>query len=286
MAMETVWYSRAYKCRNGIVERTKYPVVFRDGQKQSKRERKRAAKRASRAGDNAERQVARLLNQNFSEEQSVHLLLTYSDIGYGKLIDRAGRMADDDLTERDKLFRAAQKELENFVRRVQYAVGDFKYLAVTSDMDGKSGEPVRLHHHLIIESETLEACRKKWERIGLALERELYAVNGDMTPLASYLIRQVRHIPDNNRFTRSRNLEAPEITEPKETTRYAENEIHVPNGALLLYRSPYSRGTSQYVRFLAPSAWKKRRESGNGRRIPAPNFEMLEREQIESRLRC
>lgn len=286
MKQETVWYTRTYRCRNGITERTKYPVIFRDGQKPSKRERKRAAQRASRAGDNAERQVARLLNQNFSEDQSVHLLLTYSDGGWKRLVARAGRMADDDLTERDRLFRAAQKEFENFVRRVQYATGDFKYLAVTSDMDGKTGAPVRLHHHIVIEREALETCREKWERIGFVIERELYALNGDMTPLASYLIRQVRHIPDNNRFTRSRNLEAPEISEPREITRYGEAEIHVPNGALLLYRSPYSRGTSQYVRFLAPSAWKKRRESGNGRRIPAPNFEMLEREQIESRLRC
>jgi len=286
MARETVWFTRTYKSRNGVTEKTKYPVTFQDGQKLGKRERKRAARRASRAGDNAERQTARLLNNNFAEENSVHLLLTYSERGYERLIARAGRMAGDELTARDRLFRAAQKELENFVRRVQYAIGDFKYFAVTSDMDGETGAPMRLHHHVIVERETLEACRKKWERIGFVLERELYALNGDMTPLASYLIRQVRHILDNNRFTRSRNLEAPEISEPREITRYGEAEIHVPNGALLLYRSPFSRGTSQYVRYLSPSAWKKRREGWTGKRPPAPDFELLERENVESRLRC
>lgn len=286
MRTETAWFTRAYKSRNGVVERTKYPVVFRDGQKPSRRERKRAAKRASRAGDNAERQTARLLNNNFQENQSVHLLLTYSPSGYERLLARAGKMAADDLTAEDRLFRAAQKEFENFVRRVQYAVGDFKYLAITSDMDGHTGEPVRLHHHIIVEREALEVCKSKWERLGFTEERELYAINGDLTPLAGYMIRQVRHIPDNNRFTRSRNLETPEITEPLEVTRYGENEISVPNGALLLYRSPYSRGTSQYVRYLSPAAWKLRRASGTGKRPPAPDFETLEREQIENRLRC
>lgn len=286
MKKETVWFTRTYKSKNGVVEKTKYPVVFSDDKKPSKRERKRAARRASRAGDNAERQTARLLNNNFKEGTSIHLLLTYSDSGYEKIITRAGKMQADDLTERDRLFRAAQKELENFVRRVQYAVGDFKYLAITSDEDGKTGEPVRLHHHIVIEREALEACRSKWAKLGNVLEKELYAINGDLSPLASYMIQQVRHIPDNNRFTRSRNLEAPEITEPLEITRYAENEIHVPNGALLLYRSPYSRGISQYVRYLSPAAWKLRRASGTGKRPPAPDFETLEREQIENRLRC
>ena len=91
--------------------------------------------------------------------------------------------------------------------------------------------------------------KKKWEKMGLVLEKELYSINGDMTPLASYLIKQVRYIPDNKRYTHSRNLAAPEITEPLEVTRYAESEISIPTGALLLYRSPYSRGTSQYVRY-------------------------------------
>lgn len=280
----TEWYTRTYKCRNGVTEKTKYPVIYREGSRPSRRERRRAAKRASRAGDNAERQTARLLNHNLQPERAVHLLLTYSEAGHRKLAARAGKMPADGLTERDRLFRAAQKELENFVRRVQYVLGGFKYLAITSDMDGKTGELVQLHHHVVIERESLEVCKKKWGKLGLVFEKELYAINGDLTPLASYLIKQVRHIPDNKRYTHSRNLEMPEVTEPLEVTRYGENEISIPTGALLLYRSPYSRGTSQYVRFLSPAAWKLR--SGSSKRQKSPALAILEREQIENRLRC
>lgn len=281
---DTEWYTRTYKCRNGVIEKTKYPVVFHEGRKPSRQERRRAAKRASRAGDNAERQVARLLNNNFPAERAVHLLLTYSETGYEKIQARAGKIQVDNLTEQDRQFKAAQKELENFVRRVQYAIGEFKYLAVTSDMDGKTEAPVRRHHHIIIERESLAACKKKWGKLGLVFEKELYSINGDLTPLASYLIRQVRYIPDNKRYTHSRNLEAPEITDPLEVTRYGENEISIPTGALLLYRSPYSRGASQYVRYLSPTTWKQR--SGCGKRQNSRILAALEREQIENRLRC
>lgn len=268
---ETEWYTRTYRCRNGVVEKTKYPVCISGG-KQNRRERRMAAKKASRAGDNAARQAARLLNNNFFTGSSDHLLLSYSESGYKKLLKRADRLLPD-LPERDRVFIAAQKELENFVRRVQYETKGFKYFAITSDMDGESGEPVRIHHHIIIERESLEACKRKWEKLGLALEKELYSINGDLTPLASYLINQVRYIPDNKRYTRSRNLEEPEMTEPLEVTRYAENEISLPAGAILLYRSPYSSGASQYVRYLMRD---RKRMSGPGACTV----------NIESRLQC
>lgn len=277
------WYTRTYKSRNGVVEKTKYPVCL-SGKGANRQERRRAAKKASRAGDNAERQAARLLNNNFLGEGALHLVMTYSETGYQKLLTRAERLQAEDLPERDRIFRAAQKELENFVRRVQYDLKGFKYFAVTSDVDGETGDMVRVHHHVVIERESLRACKKKWEKLGLVFEKELYSINGDMTPLASYLIKQVRYIPDNKRYTHSRNLEAPEVTEPLAVTRYGENEISIPAGALLLYRSPYSRGTSQYVRYLSPAGRKQL--SGCGKYLNFRTFGNLEREQIENRLRC
>ena len=274
------WFTRTYKSRNGVVEKTKYPVCLA-GKGANRRERRRAARRAGRAGDNAERQAARLLNNNFFGDDALHLTLTYSEAGYKKLLARADQLRAEDLPERDRIFRAAQKELENFVRRVQYDLKGFKYFAVTSDMDGETGDPVRVHHHVVAERESLQACKKKWEKMGLVLEKELYSINGDMTPLASYLIKQVRYIPDNKRYTHSRNLAAPEITEPLEVTRYAESEISIPTGALLLYRPPYSRGTSQYVRYLSPAGRKQL--SGCGKRQNFQTIATLEREQIENR---
>ena len=65
------------------------------------------------------------------------------------------------------------------MRRVQYELKGFVYIASTSDMDGKSLEPERVHHHVVIEREALEICRRKWARYGVIYERELYSSNGD-----------------------------------------------------------------------------------------------------------
>lgn len=253
MAACTEWYTRTTRCRNGITEKTKYPVRYTDG-RPGRSARRKAARKAGRAGDNAERIFARLLNNNFTEGRAVHLAMTYSPAGYRRLEARAAAIMQQlpGIPERDAIFRAAQKEFENFVRRVQYELKGFVYIASTSDMDGKSLEPERVHHHVIIEREALEICRRKWAKYGVIYERELYSSNGDFTPLASYIIKQVREVPGTKRYTHSRNIELPEATEPRLVTRYSASELSIPSGAQLLYRSPFTFGASQYVRYREP----------------------------------
>ena len=250
-----IWLTRKYICKNGIVEKTKFPARIPAGT--TKRERKKEIARVSRAADNAERELARWLNNNFSADEDVHLLLTYSERGYERLQARAAQlMAAGVRSEADALFMAAQKELENFVRRVRYDVGavELRYIGSTSDMDGDTGKPVRLHHHVIINRAALKACMAKWARMGFVMEEELYHVNGDFTALAQYLIRQVRYIPNAKRYTLSRNLTPPAVSAPVEIVRYAESEMRVPRGCTLLYRAPYTRGASQYVRYFDPGS--------------------------------
>ena len=250
-----IWLTRKYICKNGIVEKTKFPARVPAGT--TKRERKKEIARASRASDNAERELARWLNNNFSAVEDMHLLLTYSEQGYERLQARAAQlMAAGIRSEADALFMAAQKELENFVRRVRYDVGavELRYIGITSDMDGDTGKPVRLHHHVIINRAALKACMAKWARMGFVMEEELYHVNGDFTALAQYLIRQVRYIPNAKRYTLSRNLTPPTVSAPVEVVRYAESEMRVPRGCTLLYRAPYTRGASQYVRYFDPDS--------------------------------
>ena len=80
----------------------------------------------------------------------------------------------------------------------------------------------------------------------------VYSSNGDFTPLASYIIKQVREVPGTKRYTHSRNIELPEATEPRLVTRYSASELSIPSGAQLLYRSPFTFGASQYVRYREP----------------------------------
>lgn len=248
---ETVWYTRKYICRNGVEERTKFAVRFSSS---GSRQRKREAVKASRASDNAERQTARNLNNNFSEHHDIHLVLEYSEAGYSKVIKRAEAMREDSGEPwEDLLYRAAQKECENWIRRVQRhlkGLGELRYLFITADMDGDTGECVRLHHHVIINREAKEACIEKWQRMGFVMNSELYSIHGDFSPLASYLIKQVRYIQNAKRYTPSRNLIPPETTEPMVVTRFGESEMRVPKGCVELYRSPYIRGAAQYLRYL------------------------------------
>lgn len=248
-----IWLSRKVVCRNGITEKTKYPA--RIPADSTKRERKKEVARASRAADNAERELARWLNNNFDPQEDIHLALTYSEGGYERLQARADKITEEGTSSADALIMAAQRELENFVRRVQYAIGSeaLRYVGISSDLND-TGERVRPHHHVVINREALTVCRKKWARMGFVLEEELYQVNGDFTALAHYLINQVRYIPNAKRYTLSRNLTPPVVSAPVEITRYTESEISIPSGCTLLYRAPFTRGASQYVRYINPAA--------------------------------
>lgn len=265
--METTWYIKTHICRNGVEERTKYPV--RSDHTRSGRQKKRDAGRAARRADNAERQYARLANNNFSAGEDVHIVLEYTDRELGRLTEKAeaatrartddaGTCADFDTLLRDELFSLGQKDLQNFIRRVRRELAktgaELRYLGATSDMDGETGEPARLHHHFVCNAAAVEACRKKWR--GTAWDAELYNVNGDLSALASYIIRQVRPVEGTQRYVPSRNLIPPETSEPVplvgNAAKYAENEMNLPKGCILLYRSTYVRGATQYIRYLRP----------------------------------
>lgn len=248
-----IWLSRKVVCKNGITEKTKYPARIPDDS--TKRERKKEMARASRAADNAERELARWLNNNFTEDEDMHLALTYSAAGYERLQARADKFTAQGISPENALIMAAQRELENFIRRVQYAIGSdaLRYVGISSDLNER-GERVRTHHHLVINRAALAVCRKKWARMGFVMEEELYHVNGDFTALAHYLINQVRYIPNAKRYTLSRNLTPPTVTAPVEITRYTESEISIPAGCTLLYRAPFTRGAAQYVRYIDPKA--------------------------------
>ena len=252
--MNTVWYTRKYICRNGIEERTKFPVRI-DSEKINTRKASVKVKRSSRACDNAERQLARLLNNNFDAHKDSHIVLEYDEKGMQKVEKRAMKLLETGEYEsmEDCLHFAAQKEAENFIRRIQRAKGDITllYVFITSDMDGETGEMVRLHHHMVINSEALEIALSKWNR-GYIHVDELYAHRGDFSCLASYLLKQVRYIMNAKRYTPSRTLQQPYISEPMLVSRFGESEMKTPSGCIELYRSAYVRGNAQYLRYYRP----------------------------------
>lgn len=246
MSSSIRWFTRKIICRNGIEERTKFCV--RSSSTGSRLDR--TVKKASRASDNAERQCARMLNNNFSTDD-YHIVLEYTDEMLAILLERA--LKSGIMSIEDALWLEAKKEFENWVRRVQRklkGMAEFRYLGITSDLNGETMEPARLHHHVVINKEALDACKGKWR--GFVLDDELYTVYNDFSALASYLIRQVRYIKDQKRYVPSRNLEPPKMTKPMELTRYGDCEMKIPKGCIKLYRSEYTKGANQYIRYWRP----------------------------------
>lgn len=235
------WVVRTYQA-GAVGEKIKYWV---EGEKptRSARKIKQDIKKRQQNEASAEKQMARLLNANF-RAGDILLGLDYSDEGLCKLTEQFDFTHSDD--ERELFFEAAMQELRLFLRRCRRALGDkMKYIAITSDMDGETGEEVRVHHHLVIPAEALEAVQGKWTLGGLHWEK--LRDQKDYTPIAAYFVKQVRHIPDAKKYIPSRNLIRPQ---PKDRIAKSGAEIRPPRKSTLLYRAAYSPGMPQYIRYL------------------------------------
>lgn len=286
---------RKYLCKNGVVERTRYPV--RDNARpRSSRKKGNTSFRKQEANFNAAlRRVSRLLNCNFDHENGILVTLDYDPAGMEKLCAQAG------LTESKKLWAlgmqkaeigewktakkcakradvgidpyeyteeacarlraAAEKQMNLWLRRVkrQQAV---KYIAVTSDIDGDTGEVVRLHHHLVLAAEGIswDMLQKQW-KLGSVDIRRLRGQQ-DYTPIAVYLMRQVRRQPDAKKYSVSRGMLMPEITEREVL---GNPEIKAPAGAKIMERSEYNPETVvQYIRYVPKKREARKAGGGHG----------------------
>lgn len=286
---------RKYLCKNGVVERTRYPV--RDNARpRSSRKKGNTSFRKQEANFNAAlRRVARLLNCNFDHENGILVTLDYDPAGMEKLCAQAG------LTESEKLWAlgmqkaeigewkaakkcakradvgidpcenteeacarlraAAEKQMNLWLRRVKRKQA-VKYIAVTSDIDGDTGEVVRLHHHLVLAAEGIswDMLQKQW-KLGSVDIRRLRGQQ-DYTPIAVYLMRQVRRQPDAKKYSVSRGMLMPEITEREVL---GNPEIKAPAGAKIMERSEYNPETVvQYIRYVPKKREARKAGGGHG----------------------
>lgn len=125
--------------------------------------------------------------------------------------------------------------------------GILRSIAVTSDMDPETGELVRIHHHVVINAQAAEALKEKWS-YGLVNLEHLYRQD-DYTPLAAYLLGQVRHGDNRKKYSCTRNMVQPKVEEMV-LEEAPNSELRVQPGAKVLDRTPYREGmVSQYVRY-------------------------------------
>lgn len=259
-----------------IGEKTKFFVPGKKSENgKLSRRQKNAIRKQEQNEYSATKRLARSINANF-RAGDLFMGLDYSGEGLERILEwgRKNELpvdSDDEGEKQNAIWETAAHELDNALRRVKRALKkegvELKAIYCTSDMDGDTGEIVRVHHHLIVSAGVQQAFVKAWEKYGLGKVSwtPLYANQIDRTPLAEYIIRQVRRIPDAKKYRCTRNLKLPKVK--REIFSDRDNELMVPRGGKLIYRAENrSRGDaregyrnyhSQYIRYITPKALKR-----------------------------
>ena len=289
---------RIYRARNGVVERTRFYVSDtaqpRTGKRNASTPRKQEANK-----NRAVHVLGRILNHNFSQGD-LAIELTFDNrsfralrsAAYGKLAKGSKEKKE---IKRDAIWDAAKKEGEAFIRRLRKAgASELRYVMVPSDMDGTTGEEVRVHLHLVISGECFVLENKQLrlrgtgdkeggahcaplQEDGQSLEKiwgkgiVLYEFlrGGSYNKLAAYLLRQTRELANRKKYTCSRNLEQ---IEPEEyiTNQTPAEDFPTPKG----YRQEEWQGgdsdrrSMQYARYVPepgnqPEKRPRRRKGGS-----------------------
>ncbi len=259
MRKDGYWVVRTYKA-GCVGEKTKFWIPGKRPDGKLKRREKSELRKQAQNEYSAVKQAARDLNENFTAGDLL-IGLDYSDAGIEKLHKYLKKQGVDleTLDEADALqalWDAANHEITNCMRRAKsYADKHgliIKAMITTSDMDGDTGETVRVHHHLVINREALPCFIAAWQEKGMgSVDYEsMWQHQEDRTPVAEYLLNQVRRIPDAKKYRTTRNLVRPV---PKDRIVLTDAELRVPKGGKLLFRNEFTKpGQAQYIRYILP----------------------------------
>lgn len=258
---EGYWVIRTYEA-GAVGEKTKFWVPGAKPSRSGRREKTEIRKQLQN-DYSVQKQMARLMNANFGPGDLL-LGLDYAQEGMDRLEAWAvahglDPYSSDEAERMEAIRQAAEWALRNLLRRVKAAMEKegmvLRYIAITSDMDGDSGEAVRVHHHLVVPKESKAAFASKWADWG-GVDWSPLSRQRDYTPIAEYFIRQVRKVPDAKKYIPSRNLVRPQ---PKDRTAITDAELRAPKGTKLLFRNEFKPGRPQYIRYMLPKEKRHKR---------------------------
>lgn len=253
-----------------VGEKTKFFVPGKLPDGQLSRRQKNAIRKQAQNAYSSQKNLARIINANFTKED-VLIGLDYSDAGLQKITAWAEsksliREGMEESEVMNALWEAASHELDNALRRVKRILKkegkELRAVYCTADMDGDTGEAVRVHHHLVVNGEAREAFQKAWAEYGLGTVEwdNLWPNQIDRTRLAEYFMKQLRRIPDAKKYRCTRNVVHPVA---KDRVVYTDNELLVPKGGKLIFRQEvtnsmgakdYRNKQPQYIRYITPKA--------------------------------
>ena len=265
---EGYWVTRTYVAGD-VGEKTKFFVPGKRPTGKTRRAERREIRKQEQNAYSAQKTLARLLNANFTQGDLL-VGLDYSGEGYEKMLDwgrKHGLPVDSEeaAEQMDAVWEAADHAMELCLRRVKRKLKakgiELKAVYITSDMDGSTGEAVRVHHHLVVNKEAGKAFVEAWQEYGMGGVdwEELWkkSKQQDRTPIAEYFIRQVRRIPDAKKYRSTRNLIRPQ---PRDRATDSDSQLQAPRGGEVLYVQEYRKGQPQYIRYITPAAVKRQRE--------------------------
>lgn len=158
-------------------------------------------------------------------------------------------------------FEGVKKEAKKFVDRLCYRMKKAgvvcKWYLAPSEIDGETGELVRPHAHLVMtgtgfrmEDGVLllrnECVDDIWGQG--SVDVQFVRHQKDYYPLAKYIINQSRGVPDEKKYTCSRNLKKPKITR---SVVFSGAQLRVPAGATVLPGTRYDPEAGQdFVRYI------------------------------------
>lgn len=216
-----------------VVERRKSWVGRRPSKRGARIKGNSGEKKQENNRQQAALELARVLNCNYRHGDAL-LTLTFAE----EALERCGGS-----------FEGAVREARKFLDRIGYRMkkhGDvLKWVMVPSEVDGATGEVVRIHVHLVISGAGLRLEDRVFTLYGEALDDiwgrgtvdvQLLRHQADYYPLALYLIKQARNIPDAKKYSRSRNMAKPKVEYTYVTT---PSQLRVPAGATTLAGTRY-----------------------------------------------
>lgn len=241
-----------------VVERRKTYVGRRPSRRGARIKGASSEKKQENNRQQAILALARTLNCNYSHGDG-YLTLSFTDEA---LRDCGGTLA------------GAKKEARKFADRVAYRMKKhgkvLKWVIVPSEMDGETGELVRVHVHVVISGHGLRLEDGVFWLYGEKLDDvwgngtvdvQILRRQKDYYPLARYLILQARGVADEKKYSVSRNMAKPKV---EHLYTWSPSPLRVPAGASALPGTRYDPEAGvNFVRYIPAQLDPARKVGGS-----------------------
>lgn len=241
-----------------VVERRKTYVGHRPSRRGARIKGASSEKKQENNRQQAILALARTLNCNYSHGDG-YLTLSFTD---------------DALAACGGTLEGAKKAGRKFLDRVAYRMKKhgkvLKWVMVPSELNGETGELVRVHVHVVISGHGLrledgvfwlydEKLEDVWGNGDVDVQ--ILRRQKDYYPLARYLILQARGAADEKKYSVSRNMVKPKV---EHLYTWSPSPLRVPPGASTLPGTRYDPETGvNFVRYIPAQRDPARKVGGS-----------------------